>query len=63
MTRRAQQFVAANALSPVVYCSIIDDGGRGAVYRLANGRAFTLTANDCRAVAVSGAEPRWARVA
>lgn len=63
MTRRALQFVAANALSPVVYGSVIGNGGRGAVYRLANDLAFRLTANDCRAVAVSGAEPRWARVA
>lgn len=59
MTARAQKFVAANALSPVVYGSVVGSGGRGAVYRLANGLAFTLSAAECRAVG----EIRWARVA
>lgn len=63
MTRRAQHFIAANALSPVVYASVIGRGGQGAVYRLANDMAFTLTADDCRALTLAGAEPRWARVA
>jgi hypothetical protein len=55
MTWRAEQFTKANRESPVVYGSAIGDGGKGAMYRLADDRTFTLTAVECAMV-----KPRWA---
>jgi hypothetical protein len=41
--------------SPVVYGSVIGDGGRGGLFRLADDRTFKLSADECRIV-----RPRWA---
>lgn len=55
MTHNAHRFTEANKRSPVVYGAVIGNGGRGAIYRLANDQTFTLTAAECAMV-----QPRWA---
>lgn len=55
MTIKAYRFIEANKISPVVYGAAIGTGGQGAIYRLADNKTFTLTAEECRLV-----EPRWA---
>lgn len=60
MTLKAKRFVEANAESPVVYGSIIFSKGgnvQGVVYRLEDGRSFTLTVADTRSLP---GVPRWA---
>lgn len=54
MSQNLQDFIAANAKSPVVAGSVIGDGGEGAFYTLSNGRTFSLTADECGLVS-----PRW----
>jgi len=44
-----ETFKAANAKSPVVQGSVLGPAG-GATYTLKNGKSYTLTAADCRAV-------------
>lgn len=56
MTTKARNFLEANRRSPVVYGSVIDDGGKGCFYRLADGSIFRLSSADCRCVG----HPRWA---
>lgn len=56
MTHKAHRFIEANKISPVVYGSVIGNGGRGATYRLADDQTFTLTAAECRMIG----QPRWA---
>jgi hypothetical protein len=56
MTAPARRFLQANAQSPVVYGSVIGDGGRGVMYRLADGTVWKLTRQDCLHVR----QPRWA---
>lgn len=53
MTRRARNFLTANADSPVVYGSV---DGNAVVYRLENGKLFHLTRADCE----HAQYPRWA---
>ena len=57
MSLKAARFLEANATSPVVYGSVMDNGG--CVYRLRDGSAWTLTAKECRDVG----QPRWAHLA
>lgn len=52
MTRRAKNFLAANAQSPVVYGSA---AGNGMTYRLANGKVFNLSALDAK----QAGHPLW----
>lgn len=52
---RAEKFIAANKLSPVVSGSARGKGGEGARYTLKNGMTFVLTADDCRKIGY----PRW----
>ena len=49
-TDTAEQFMAANKLSPVVYGAILDQETGGAHYRLDNGKSFTLSCEECRKV-------------
>lgn len=56
MTHKAMRFLKANASSPVVYGSVIGQGGEGCFYRLEDGQTFELTAKECRQIGV----PRWA---
>lgn len=57
LTRNVKLFLAANAAHGVKDWTISGPQG-GAKYRLANGRTFTLTPCECRAVgAVRYAEP------
>jgi hypothetical protein len=53
MNARARSFIAANEVSPVVYCSV--DGGR-VTYRLENGKLFHLNTTEAR----QAPNPRWA---
>lgn len=55
MTVKVHRFKEANKISPVVYGSAIGNGGQGAFYRLADGKTFELTAEECRLI-----QPRWA---
>lgn len=55
VTDNARKFIAANERSPVVSGSAIGSGGEGAIYTLKNGKTFTLSADDCKAVGY----PRW----
>lgn len=57
LTPRQRRFVAANRISPVVYGSVLGNGGKGCFYRLADGQTFTLTARDCATI---GQQVRWA---
>lgn len=47
MTAAARKFLKANARSPVVYCGVVGNGGRGAIYRLADGSVWKLNRLDC----------------
>lgn len=53
MNARARNFIAANEVSPAVYCSV--DEGR-VTYRLADGKMFYLNAGEARLAP----NPRWA---
>jgi hypothetical protein len=55
-TYRARRFREANRRSPVVYGSVIGEGGKGCFYRLADEQTFELNAEECRAIG----HPRWA---
>lgn len=55
MTKKAREFREANRRSPVVYGSAIGDGGRGAYYRLEDGKTFRLGKADCAAAGM----PLW----
>lgn len=50
-----ENFIAANAESPVVEGSAIGKGGEGAYYTLKNGRKFRLTKEECAKIET----PRW----
>ena len=50
MTPNLQSFVQAQRTYPVVKGRCIGNGGRGAVYTLANGKAFTLSREECAAM-------------
>lgn len=52
MNARARNFIAANEVSPVVYCSV--DGGC-VTYRLANGQLFHLNTYEAQ----QAPNPRW----
>lgn len=56
MTHKALLFIKANAASPVVYGSVIGEGGHGCYYRLEDGSTFELSAKECRQIG----QPRWA---
>ena len=58
MTRRAREFLAANKVSPIVDGGVIGSGGRGAMYRLADDRRFTLGRADC--LDLPAHQLRWA---
>lgn len=49
MSDIVETFRAANVKSPVVQGSVLGPNG-GATYTLKNGKSFTLTAAECRAV-------------
>lgn len=49
LTRNAKTFLTANATHAVVEGTITGPHG-GAKYKLANGRTFTLTPCECRAI-------------
>ncbi|GAA0765846.1 hypothetical protein GCM10009434_08210 [Brevundimonas olei] len=48
MRDNLERFIAANKRSPVVSGAVIGSGGQGAHYTLANGKTFTLSADECR---------------
>lgn len=50
ISKRAAEFKAANAKSPVVHGAVIGSGGKGAYYTLKNGVVFELSRQDCAAV-------------
>ena len=52
---KVRRFIDANKESPVVYGAVIGDGGRGAMFRLADDRVFTFNP-----VEVGLIKPRWA---
>ena len=54
-TLNVQNFRAANRRSPVVSGYAIGNGGEGAVYTLASGKSFSLSADECAVIGV----PRW----
>jgi hypothetical protein len=51
-----ERFKLANAQSPVVAGSAKGTGGQGAIYVLADGTSFDLSAEEC--AALTGG-PRW----
>lgn len=55
MTKNVQQFLDANALSPVISGAVIGQGGQGAHYTLENGAVFELSHDDCETIG----KPRW----
>ncbi len=56
LTALARTFVEQNKLSPLVYGAAHGRGGKGGIYRLANGMTFDLTAAEIGSIG----EPRWA---
>ena len=56
MSDNAADFLAANMISPVVYGAVVGRGGEGCRYRLADGREFHLTRDECAEVG----QPIWA---
>ena len=55
ISAKAQAFIEANILSPVVAGYAHGQGGQGGTYRLKNGKTFKLSKADCEAVGY----PRW----
>lgn len=53
-TKKAEEFVRANAESPVVIGEVLGPNG-GARYTLDDGRRFTLSVEDCKSMP----HPRW----
>ena len=51
---QVRDFIRANSLFLVVKARVIGQGGRGAIYTLANGTAYKLTAEELAHV-----KPRW----
>lgn len=49
--------MAANDASPVVSGQVIQDGGKGAHYKLANYEFWSLGRDDCRSL--PDGYPRW----
>ena len=60
MSARAQKFVEANKISPVVAGQVLDLQRGGAIYTLENGLRFKLSRDECREAAkITGEMPRW----
>jgi hypothetical protein len=55
-TLKAQRLIEANQASPLVYQSY-DEQADETTFRLADGKRFTLSTNDCRSIA--SYQPRW----
>jgi len=55
MTANAKRFKSANEASPVVEGRVLHPSQGGGEYWLKDGKRFTLSAAECRAVG----EPRW----
>jgi len=50
-------FIRANDRSLVISASVIGEGGRGAIYHLASGMVFKLSAAECEALPAG--YPKW----
>lgn len=50
MSPNLSAFVNANQRLPVIKGRAIGHGGRGAVYTLSDGKAYTLTRDECEAM-------------
>jgi len=50
MSPNLSAFVSANQRHPVIKGRAIGQGGRGAVYTLSDGKAYTLTRAECEAM-------------